>query len=66
MIFMEEKRFNDVPLPEKSSLKIRDRCMVGDTIVQQDYNGNSANRCYTDVVPDRASASAWGSQAPAH
>ena len=56
MIFMEEKGFNDVPMPEKSSPKSREGCIVGGTTVKQDWSGNSTSRCYAYKVRGRASA----------
>ena len=63
---MEEKRFNDVPMPKKSGPKSRDGCMVGGTAVQQDCGGKSTRRRYACAVCGRASTSVYGARAPVY
>ena len=66
MIFKEEKRFNDVPMPEKSSPKSRDGCMVGGIAMQRDCGGKSTRSRYAYAVCGRASTSVYGARAPVY
>ena len=63
---MEEKRFNDVPMPEKSGPKSQDGCMVGGTAVQRECSGKSTTRRYACAVCGRASTSVYGARAPVY
>ena len=63
---MEEKRFNDVPMPEKSGPKSRDGCVVGGRAVQRDRGGKSTRSRYACSVCGRTSTSVYGARAPVY